>query len=112
MKVAVVGSRTFHSYELMKATLSTFDISHIVSGGAMGADKLAERYAKEMGIPTTIFKPDWNGPYGRGAGLARNGDIVDASDMVVAFWDGESHGTLNTINQARKKGKEVKIVYF
>ena len=51
----------------------------------------------------------WNGPHKRGA---RNTDIVTASDMVIAFWDGESHGTSNTINQARKMGKEVKIFYF
>jgi len=37
MKVAVIGSRTFNNYELLKTTLEKFNISNVVSGGAKGA---------------------------------------------------------------------------
>lgn len=30
--------------------------------------------------------------------------------MVIAFWDGNSKGTKHTIDIAREKGKEVKVV--
>ena len=34
--------------------------------------------------------------YGKRAGILRNRDIVDAADIVVAFWDGKSPGTKNS----------------
>jgi len=108
MKVAVIGSRGFNNYELIKETLSSLDITLVVSGGAMGADTLGERYARENGIPTKIFKPDWT--KGRGAGFLRNTDIINEADTVVAFWDGKSKGTLDSIKKAEKQGKKVLII--
>jgi len=108
MKVAVIGSRGFNNYELIKETLSSLDITLVVSGGAMGADTLGERYARENSIPTKIFKPDWT--KGRGAGFLRNTDIINEADTVVAFWDGKSRGTLDSIKKAEKQGKKVLII--
>jgi hypothetical protein len=47
MKTAVIGSRRFNDYALLQQTLDTYTISQIISGGAKGADTLAEQYAKE-----------------------------------------------------------------
>jgi len=110
MKVAVVGSRSFRDYELMKYKLSNLSIAEIVSGGAMGADKLAERYAKEMDIPVVIFYPEWS--IGKHAGLLRNTDIVRYSDIVYAFWDGHSPGTADSIQKAISMGKPYVITFF
>lgn len=55
MKVAVIGSRTYTDYEEVKRTLKRIPISEIISGGADGADKLGEQYAKENNIPTKII---------------------------------------------------------
>ena len=109
IKVAVVGSRDFDRYLLLKKTLDSHFIDVIVSGGARGADSLAEEYANENNIPTEIYKPDWN-KYGKRAGYIRNKDIVDASDYVIAFWDRQSRGTRSTVNLARKAGKRVIII--
>lgn len=110
MKIAVVGSRSFSCYDQVKKVLSGLAITLIVSGGAIGADSLAEKFAEENNIPKKIFLPDW-AKFGRGAGMVRNKDIVTAADMVVAFWDGKSKGTKNTIDTARKLGKKVEVVY-
>lgn len=109
MKVAVIGSRTFNDYELVKETLSTFTISLLVSGGAKGADSLGERYANENNIETLIFKPDWK-KHGPAAGPLRNTDIVNNADTIIAFWDCESRGTKDSITKAEKLGKEVIII--
>jgi hypothetical protein len=109
MKVAVIGSRTFDDYELVKETLSTFTISLLVSGGAKGADSLGERYANENNITTLIFKPDWK-KHGPAAGPIRNTDIVNNADTIIAFWNGESRGTKDSITKAEKLGKEVIII--
>ena len=41
----------------------------------------------------------------------RNPDIVAAADRVVAFWDGTSRGTADSIEIARKTGKPVAVVH-
>lgn len=107
---AVVGSRDFDDYDLLKSELSKFEITKIISGGAKGADSLAERYAAENNIPTEIYKPDWS--IGKHAGIMRNKTIVDNSDRVIAFWDGSSKGTLSSINHAKKNGKPTIIIQY
>ena len=111
MKVAVIGSRSFQDYEELKRVLSKIDVTEIISGGAIGADKLAEQYAKENNIPTKIFLPDWE-QHGKIAGFLRNTDIINESELVVAFWDGESKGTLDSIMKAQKQNKKVIITTF
>lgn len=111
MIVAIIGSRDFTDYELLKNYLKDINITQIISGGAKGADSLAERYAHENNIPVQIFKPDWN-KYGRVAGIVRNKQIVEAAEMVIAFWDSKSRGTKNSIAAARKMNKEVLVIEF
>lgn len=105
MKIAVVGSRTFQDYELLKRCLESvmkkYTIDVIVSGHAFGADALAERFAREKGIPTIIFNPDWD-KYGKSAGFKRNVLIVNEADVVIVFWDGFSKGSKHTIDLAEK----------
>jgi len=112
MKLGVVGSREFNDYDLLSFELSKFsNISLIISGGASGADSLAERYAAETLIPVKIFLPDYK-VFGRSAPLKRNTQIVEASDFVIAFWDGRSTGTKDSINKAKRFNKPLKIVYY
>lgn len=77
-----------------------------VSGGAKGGDKLGEDYAQANGYKVTQFKPDWS-KYGRAAGPMRNTDMlnyIDKADypVVIAFWDGASKGTYNTLKTAKR----------
>lgn len=112
MNLGIIGSRTFNNYNLLKESIEKFDnISLIISGGAKGADNLAYDCAKEMNIETLIIKPDWK-KYNRGAGLIRNKDIVDKSDFIIAFWDGQSKGTLHAIKYAKKKEKSLEIINY
>jgi len=109
-KVGVIGSRTFVNYEFMKEILDSFSFSEIVSGGAKGADSLARRYAEEKNIPITEILPDWN-QYGKSAGFKRNKLIINQSDAIIAFWNGESKGTKNSIDLAKRDGKNVYIFW-
>ncbi len=106
MKIAIVGSRNL--FVNLEKYLSDYDIDYIVSGGAKGIDSCAEDYAIKNNIKTIIFKPDYES-FGKRAPLVRNIQIVEEADIVIAFWDGKSRGTLFTIKEARKKGKELKI---
>ena len=114
MKLAIVGSRHYHDYEAFEAAVNAYRLLHfpvdeLVSGGAEGADTLAERYAREHGLPITVFLPDWE-QFGRGAGPRRNKQIVSLADAMVAFLAPNSRGTRNSIFLARKKGIPVSVV--
>ena len=112
MNVAVVGSRKFNDYdslcEVLFSSVNPLEDT-IVSGGAKGADILAEQFADENNIPKKVFLADWN-KYGKGAGFIRNSQIIEEADYVIAFWDGISKGTLDTINKAKKNNVELLIV--
>jgi predicted Rossmann fold nucleotide-binding protein DprA/Smf involved in DNA uptake len=104
----VIGSRGITDYKLVKLSLDKLKILRIVSGGAIGADTLAARYAKERNIPIIEFKPDY-ARHGRTAPLVRDRLIVDEAEEIVAFWDGNSRGTKYTIDYARTMNKPVMI---
>lgn len=109
MKLAIVGSRSFNDWLLLKETLSQYNAEFIISGGANGADKLAHQYALVYHIEIIEFLPDWS-KYRRSAGAIRNKQIVDSCDELLAFWDNKSPGTKISIDYANKTGKKVTII--
>ncbi len=116
MKIAVIGSRTFNDYQLLHDELETInataEISLIVSGGAKGADSLAETYAEQYSLETLVFKPQYKGRNDRKAPLIRNKLIVEHCDRLIAFWDGQSNGTMFTVNYAKKLNKPVILIDY
>jgi hypothetical protein len=107
--IAIVGSREGVPYQLVYELVEKLATKYngnltIVSGGARGVDRHAENAARRFRVPTLIYNAEWE-KYGKRAGFLRNEQIVDASDEVYAFWNGESRGTEHTINLARKAGK-------
>ena len=111
MKIAIVGSRSFQDYGLLLETMARHKPSAIVSGGAKGADTLAERYAREIDVDCIVFKPDWK-RYGRAAGPKRNKQLVEASDLIIAFWDGKSRGTKHMINTMKNLDGQVRVIKY
>lgn len=109
MRVAVIGSRNL-SLENLEDFLP-LDTTELVSGGARGIDSCAKYYAKKNNIPIKEFLPDYNS-FGRSAPLKRNLQIVDYADMVLAFWDGKSHGTKYVIDACRKTNTALKIFIY
>jgi predicted Rossmann fold nucleotide-binding protein DprA/Smf involved in DNA uptake len=112
MKLGIVGSRLFNNYEFIKnKILDNFNVKNIdtiVSGGARGVDLLGEIFADEFGIQKDIAKPDWS-KYGKGAAFIRNQEIIDRSDVLIAFPIKSSGGTWDTIRKAQKAGKRVLV---
>jgi hypothetical protein len=113
MKLAIVGSRTVSDLQLVYDEADEIHavtpVTELISGGAQGADSLGESWAKSRGIPIRHLIPDWK-KHGRGAGIMRNTDIVKQADQVIAFWDGTSRGTQDTMRKAKKASKLVKVV--
>ena len=70
-KYAIIGGRDFNNYQSIKNVMAFQEaVNLIISGGARGADSLAERFAKENGIPFKLFPANWD-RYGKSAGYKR-----------------------------------------
>lgn len=112
--VCVFGSRDGWEYanvaRLLEVTLTDTQIPEwtIISGGARGVDTFAEQYAKFNGHSFVVFNADWNG-LGKSAGFVRNGDMVFTADAGVAFWDGFSRGTADSIQKFIQAGKPLMV---
>lgn len=115
MKVIIAGSRTFDNYHLLQSEcdkiLQGEDQVEIVSGGARGADKMGEVYAKSKGYSLKIFPADWN-QFGKSAGYIRNKQMAEYSDCLIAFWDGISRGTSNMIQLAKENNLSVHVIKY
>ena len=106
MRVAVIGSRGLTVDDLGKYLPE--GTTEIVSGGAKGIDTCAKEYALAHNIKLTEFLPEYE-KFGRGAPLKRNLQIIEHSDIVLAFWDGESRGTKYVIDNCKEMGVEVRV---
>lgn len=111
--VGIVGSRDFDNYKFLKYMLDIFRFNNIkiISGGANGADTLAIKYAKECGFNFQEFLPQYDKYPPKVAPIMRNKTIVENSDIIIAFWDGSSPGTKNTIKFAKEQNKPYYIFY-
>lgn len=110
--VAVVGSREFTNYAQLKRVLDqTLHMDdEIASGGAKGVDSMAQRYAKEEGFNIHIYYPKY-ARYRMGATFKRNKEIVENSELVLAFYVKgrfQQGGTANTAKWARELGVELR----
>lgn len=107
--VAIIGSRDFDRLDLVVEYVQALPKGTVVvSGGARGVDRIATVTAHNAGLVTKVFYPDWEG-LGKGAGFARNAQIIEAADRVVAFWDGKSTGTLDSIKKAMAAKKPIEV---
>jgi hypothetical protein len=123
-KLAIVGYRDYNDYDDFKKYMLDFikdkKISEIVSGGAPGTDTMAEKYATENKIPLKVFPANCS-KYGKSAGKRlhhansvschlSNEQIVNYSDIGIAFLSPLSKRTINTINLFAKHKKFCRIV--
>ena len=122
MKLAIVGSRTFNDYEFMKQKIDEFVVQYgkpdvVISGGAMGADKLGEYWAHKNHIDIERFCPEYNNAtmiakygkikWGKIAPIFRNKTIAKTCDYMIAFSVNNSNGTCDVTEYAKSIKKEV-----
>lgn len=83
----------------------------LIHGKSRGADVLAWAEARALGWIVEGYAADWLAR-GKAAGPIRNQRMLDEGkpDLVLAFWDGKSTGTLDMIKRATQAGVPVRIV--
>lgn len=110
--LAIVGDRNYTDYHAFQTIIDKVNspIHAIVSGGAKGADTMAERYAMNNNIDMIIHVAEWD-THGKAAGPIRNRLIVNDADAMIAFLAPGSRGTANSIKLAQEKGIPVHIIH-
>ena len=113
MKVIIAGGRDFNNPALIASTMDQLDflVSEVVCGDARGADTQGAEWAFRNGIAVKHFPADWD-RLGNRAGFIRNEQMAQYADYLVAFWDGESHGTKHMIDTMTKMGKHGTVVIY
>jgi hypothetical protein len=112
-RVAIVGSRDYPHFDHVFAFVDQLPPDAIViTGGAKGPDTWAEQRARKRGLQGVVHRAHWkvgllHDPL---AGFKRNSVVVADSDVVVAFWDGKSTGTADTIRKAANEKRSVLII--
>lgn len=117
IKIGVSGSRRFKNVDAVTAYLDQHIVQNykdrnkvaIITGGAVGVDCAVMMYCKRQGVVCVTVHPQWL-QLGKSAGPSRNQTIVDLSDIMFAFWNGESKGTANFIKRAKKSGKSLIVM--
>lgn len=118
-RIIIAGSRGFSNYELLrKSVLEHINLSDdivIVSGTAKGADQLGEKFASEYNLKLKQMPANWD-LLGKSAGYIRNKDMAEfaskGNGILIAFWDGKSHGTMNMIKLAKQYGLIVHVINY
>ena len=110
MRVAIVGSRHFPEPERVAEYIRSLPTrASIITGSASGVDAAATRAARDKGIPVQVIPASFEEVADASKSAARNQRLVDACDVLVAFWDGASRGTRTTVERALDSGKEVHV---
>lgn len=122
LNLIVTGSRNYPRLQLVETIIYGFlcyptrkqDLADLYVGNARGVDAEAiKAWRKYTKREPKIFYADWD-RFKKAAGEIRNAEMVKAfnkagAGICLAFWDGQSRGTLHCMKELRKSGRMVLI---
>ena len=108
MKTIVAGTRTITEMRFLEEALAAcgWIPTEVVCGMARGVDTLGETWAKANSIPIKCFPANWS-LLGKRAGFARNAQMAEYADALILVWDGQSRGSANMLELAKRKGMRI-----
>jgi predicted Rossmann fold nucleotide-binding protein DprA/Smf involved in DNA uptake len=110
LRIAIVGSRRFSEPTRVTDYVNALPPrASIITGSASGVDAAATKAARAKGIAVQVIPASFDELADPARAAARNQRLVDACDVLVAFWDGSSKGTRSTVERALDSGKEVHV---
>jgi hypothetical protein len=124
MRILITGGRSWSEYEtifdaivdhlpfIVRESWPVVDPAGttVVHGNARGADLLADKAARVLGLTIEVHPANW-AEHHRAAGPIRNQKMVDlGADVCLAFLMPGSKGTADCIKRAEKAGIPV-VVY-
>jgi hypothetical protein len=110
-KIAVVFTRGFDDTDLVEFTLKQYVPFVLITHHVKNFINPAVEFANKNRMPCKICYA-FSDKYGRRAMSVRNNKIVNDSDEIVAFWDGESEDVDKIVKLAQLKMKKIFIVEY
>lgn len=113
MLILVCGSRSWDDKRAIRERLAELHEEHgshlmVIHGNAKGADRIAMNQCVWLGIRSQAFPADWR-RHGKAAGPIRNRQMLDESPSLVLAFSNGSHGTQDTIDEARRRRIPVEV---
>lgn len=114
MRVLICGGRDYKNqieFDTVMASLhDRLKITCVISGGARGADAMAEKWADENKIPKEIYQARWD-VYGKAAGHWRNARMLGEGrpQLCIAFPGGR--GTADMVHKCETAGVTVQKIF-
>lgn len=114
LSIGIIGSTTYKDNDLVVAWLDRLHkelgpFDKLITGGVGTVDTLSEKWATKNNIEKKIYYADWQN-YGNRAIYIRNIFIVENSDIIISFWDGDSKGTAHAIRISRVGNKPLLVI--
>ena len=81
----------------------------IITGIGSGVDAVATKAARTRVLAVQVMPASFDDLGDTSKSAARNQRLIDACDVLVAFWDGASAGTRATVDRDLNSGKEVHV---
>lgn len=98
-KVVIAGGRDYNlsatDYEILNRLDKEYLFTHVICGGASGADSQGKRWANSKYITVEMFPAEWR-RLGRKAGPMRNRLMAEAADAVILF---PGHGGTDSMRE-------------
>ena len=132
-KVIIAGSRNFSDYRLLEEKCNKILASieaeiWIISGCAIGADLLGEKYDKNKRYYLMECPAPWDDIHGKPynqikysksgkkywslAGMYRNETMAKEADACIVFWEEKSNGIKMMIDLAKKYKLKLRVINY
>lgn len=109
MRLLVCGGRRFSDLAMLTRCLDALPRpTVIITGGASGADFLAEQLAASRRIPTLVYPAEWS-RWGRDAGPIRNALMLDEAKPTHALAMPGGPGTADMLRRLHWAGVPVTL---
>lgn len=117
MRLIIAGSRSITDIDTLKDAFGSSpfeweDVDVLVNGDADGVDSLAQDMVEDKEIELDTYPAEDfidKAPSPKVAPLIRNSRMAEEADALLAVWNGESSGTEDMIDKARKEELDISI---
>jgi len=109
MITLVAGSRSIDDKDIVFDILDDVDweMTKIITGGARGVDSFAKAWGIFNDVEVEIIEPEYEkftNP--KRAPLERNKRMADKAEVAVIIVDGETSGSMHTLNQVKERNMD------
>ena len=110
MKIGIIGPADYYDISNLKNVLKDYFITELVCGSKDKLCEMVSEYALNHEHSFSMFSSDYR-EYGKRAGIIRNIDIINNSDVVIIFKETNKNPKIRfAIEESIRQNKQMKII--